>query len=100
MSYEDQLIREMTEDQGLPEPEDTNQSTETDGGCPTQFKPWEKMLNTMLEKLNASHLSQSDADTADLSKTESFTQWLDQQGDALAAPDSFDTWLRQNEDSI
>ena len=31
MSYEDQLIREMTTDQGLPEPEDPNERKETDG---------------------------------------------------------------------
>jgi len=31
MSYEDQLIREITTDQGLPEPEDRDQSTNTDG---------------------------------------------------------------------
>jgi len=36
----------------------------------------------------------------DTSFTESFTQWLDNKGDALAAPDSFDQWLKQNEDSI
>lgn len=35
-----------------------------------------------------------------LDKTESFTQWLDQQGDSLAPADSFTEWLRQNDDSL
>jgi len=36
----------------------------------------------------------------DLDKVESFTQWLDQQGDSLAPADSFSEWLRQSEDSL
>jgi hypothetical protein len=35
-----------------------------------------------------------------LDQTESFSAYLDSQGDALAAPDSFSEWLRQNGDAI
>jgi hypothetical protein len=43
------------------------------------------------------------ADTAQpltLDQVESMSAWLDQQGDSLAAPTSFDEWLRQTDDSI
>jgi hypothetical protein len=36
-----------------------------------------------------------------LDQTESFSAWIDQQGDSLADPTSFDEWLAQfREDSI
>lgn len=35
-----------------------------------------------------------------LSFTESFSQWLDQNNDALPEPESFSDWLNQNDDSV
>jgi hypothetical protein len=40
------------------------------------------------------------AETGDLSRTESFSQWIDNHEDALASPDSFETWLKERGDSI
>lgn len=38
--------------------------------------------------------------TLSLDKVESFTQWLDARGDALAAPDNFSDWLNQHDDRL
>jgi hypothetical protein len=52
---------------------------------------------------DALHLNCSDANMATpltLDQVESFSAWIDQQGDSLAAPTSFDEWLRQSDDSL
>ena len=83
--------------------ESRNESTETDG-APSVFDAILKLADEQernAKQRAASHLSQSDADTAlHLDKTESFSEWIDSKGDSLAPADSFDEWLREREDAI